>query len=139
MPHPSLDPTAPIRFQPTISTTTGPGAPEGGVPVVGITTPNAAGISLNQYRALVVDPVGLILNNSTTGGGTFLGGQVAANPNLSGSGPANLIINQVTSSSCGADQRHCGGLWRACGARRCRARWRLHQWCRLYQSRLRSR
>ncbi|TPQ27259.1 two-partner secretion domain-containing protein, partial [Cupriavidus pinatubonensis] len=96
---PIVDPTAPIRFQPTISATTGPGAPEGGVPVVGITTPNAAGISLNQYRAFVVDPVGLILNNSTTGGGTFLGGQVAANPNLSGSGPANLIINQVTSSA----------------------------------------
>ena len=96
---PIVDPTAPIRFQPTITTTTGPGAPEGGVPVVGITTPNAAGISLNQYRAFVVDPVGLILNNSTTGGGTFLGGQVGANPNLSGSGPAGLIINQVTSTA----------------------------------------
>lgn len=96
---PIVDPTAPIRFQPTISTTTGPGAPEGGVPVVGITRPNAAGISLNQYRAFVVDPVGLILNNSTTGGGTFLGGQVTANPNLSVSGPASLIINQVTSSA----------------------------------------
>ncbi|MFJ4291930.1 filamentous hemagglutinin N-terminal domain-containing protein [Cupriavidus sp. NPDC089707] len=96
---PIVDPTAPVRFQPTITTTTGPGAPEGGVPVVGITTPNAAGISLNQYRSLVVDPIGLILNNSTTGGGTFLGGQVGANPNLATSGPANLVINQVTSSA----------------------------------------
>ncbi|EHP39558.1 filamentous hemagglutinin adhesin HecA 20-repeat-containing protein, partial [Cupriavidus basilensis OR16] len=65
--------------------------------MVGITTPNAAGISLNQYRSFVVDPIGLILNNSTTGGGTFLGGQVGANANLAISGPAGLIINQVTS------------------------------------------
>ena len=96
---PVTDPNAPIRFTPSISVTTGPGAPQGGVPVVGITTPNAQGISLNQYRQFVVDPIGLILNNSTTGGGTFLGGQVGANPNLAASGPARLIINQVTSSA----------------------------------------
>jgi len=96
---PIADPTAPIRFTPTISTTTGPGAPAGGVPVVGITTPNAQGVSLNQYRSFVVDPIGLILNNSTTGGGAFLGGQVAANANLAASGPARLIVNQVTSSA----------------------------------------
>ncbi|MHA7678613.1 two-partner secretion domain-containing protein [Cupriavidus sp. PET2-C1] len=96
---PVTDPNAPVRFTPAISTTSGPGAPAGGVPVVGITTPNAAGISLNQYRAFVVDPIGLILNNSTTGGGTFLGGQVGANANLATSGPAGLIINQVTSQT----------------------------------------
>lgn len=96
---PITDPNAPVRFTPTITTTTGAGAPAGGVPVVGITTPNAAGISLNQYRSFVVDPIGLILNNSTTGGGTFLGGQVGANPNLAASGPASLIINQVTSQT----------------------------------------
>ncbi|WP_458762567.1 two-partner secretion domain-containing protein [Cupriavidus basilensis] len=96
---PVTDPNAPVRFTPSIGTTSGPGAPAGGVPVVGITTPNAAGISLNQYRAFVVDPIGLILNNSTTGGGTFLGGQVGANANLASSGPAGLIINQVTSQT----------------------------------------
>ncbi|WP_454725791.1 MULTISPECIES: two-partner secretion domain-containing protein [Cupriavidus] len=96
---PIADPNAPVRFTPTITSTTGPGAPQGGVPVVGITTPNAQGISLNQYRAFVVDPVGLILNNSATGGGSFLGGQVGANGNLAASGPASLIINQVTSQS----------------------------------------
>ena len=99
MAAPVTDPAAPIRFTPTISATTGPGAPQGGVPVVGITTPNAQGISLNQYRSFVVDPIGLILNNSTTGGGAFLGGQVAANANLAASGPARLIINQVTSNA----------------------------------------
>ncbi|MGO4330124.1 beta strand repeat-containing protein [Cupriavidus sp. M-11] len=96
---PITDPNAPVRFTPSITTTIGPGAPEGGVPVVGITTPNAAGISLNQYRSFVVDPIGLILNNSTTGGGTFLGGQVGANASLVTSGPAALIINQVTSQT----------------------------------------
>ncbi|WP_354681921.1 filamentous hemagglutinin N-terminal domain-containing protein [Cupriavidus necator] len=96
---PITDPNAPVRFTPTLTTTTGAGAPEGGVPVVGITTPNAQGISLNQYRSFVVDPIGLILNNSTTGGGTFLGGQVGANLNLAATGPANLIINQVTSQT----------------------------------------
>lgn len=99
MAAPVTDPAAPIRFTPTISATTGPGAPQGGVPVVGITTPNAQGISLNQYRSFVVDPIGLILNNSTTGGGAFLGGQVGANANLAASGPARLIINQVTSNA----------------------------------------
>ncbi|WP_223995884.1 beta strand repeat-containing protein, partial [Cupriavidus pampae] len=96
---PITDPTAPIRFTPTISATTGPAAPAGGVPVVGITTPNAQGISLNQYRSFVVDPIGLILNNSTTGGGTFLGGQVGVNANLAATGPARLIVNQVTTSA----------------------------------------
>ncbi|WP_078196629.1 filamentous hemagglutinin N-terminal domain-containing protein [Cupriavidus necator] len=96
---PITDPNAPVRFTPSIGTTSGPGAPAGGVPTVTITTPNAQGISLNQYRAFVVDPIGLIMNNSTTGGGTFLGGQVGANPNLAASGPANLIINQVTSQT----------------------------------------
>ncbi|SPK73985.1 Filamentous hemagglutinin, N-terminal:Adhesin HecA 20-residue repeat x2 [Cupriavidus taiwanensis] len=96
---PVLDPNAPVRFTPSIGVPSGTGAPAGGVPTVTITTPNAQGISLNQYRAFVVDPVGLIMNNSTTGGGTFLGGQVGANPNLGTSGPANLIINQVTSQS----------------------------------------
>lgn len=96
---PITDPNAPIRFTPNISVTTGPAAPAGGVPVVGITTPNAQGISLNQYRSFVVDPIGLILNNSTTGGGTFLGGQVGANANLAATGPARLIVNQVTTSA----------------------------------------
>ncbi|TXH99117.1 MAG: filamentous hemagglutinin N-terminal domain-containing protein, partial [Rhizobium sp.] len=96
---PVIDPAAPIRFTPALGVTTGPGAPPGGVPVVGITTPNAQGISLNQYRSFVVDPIGLILNNSTTGGGSFLGGRVEANASLAASGPARLIVNQVTSSA----------------------------------------
>jgi hypothetical protein len=76
---PIVDPTAPIVFRPTVTQTTGAG---GGVPVVNITAPNAAGISLNQYQRFDIDPVGLILNNSLYSGTSLTGGQVAANPNL---------------------------------------------------------
>lgn len=89
---PISDPAAPIRFQPTITTTSGAG---GGVPVVNITAPNTAGISLNQYSAFNVDAIGLILNNSLVGGGSTLGGSVAANSALGGR-TASQIINQVT-------------------------------------------
>ncbi|WP_211466517.1 two-partner secretion domain-containing protein [Collimonas silvisoli] len=89
---PITDPNAPIRFQPQVTSTSGP---SGAVPVVNITQPNANGISLNQYSAFNVDAVGLILNNSLTAGGSLLGGNVAANPFLNGR-TATQIINQVT-------------------------------------------
>ncbi|MHA6846608.1 two-partner secretion domain-containing protein [Ralstonia syzygii] len=87
------DPTAPIRFTPTLTQTTGA---NGGVPVINVTTPNASGLSYNLLRSLTVDGVGLILNNSLLGGGTFLGGNVGGNANLTGSGPASTILTQVT-------------------------------------------
>jgi filamentous hemagglutinin len=93
MAAPITDPSAPIRFQPQVTSSTGAG---GGVPVVNITQPNANGISLNQYSQFNVDAVGLILNNSLTAGGSLLGGNVAANPFLNGR-TASQIINQVTS------------------------------------------
>ncbi|WP_296228762.1 hemagglutinin [Ralstonia sp. UBA689] len=93
---PITDPTAPIRFTPTITQTTGT---NGGVPVMNITTPNGAGISLNQLRSLTVDAIGLVMNNSLTGGGTFLGGNVSGNPNLASSGPASTILTQVTGTA----------------------------------------
>ena len=93
---PITDPTAPIRFTPSITQTTGT---NGGVPVMNITTPNGAGISLNQLRSLTVDAIGLVMNNSLTGGGTFLGGSVSGNPNLASSGPASTILTQVTGTA----------------------------------------
>ncbi|WP_247547089.1 hemagglutinin (plasmid) [Ralstonia pseudosolanacearum] len=87
------DPTAPIRFTPTLTQTTGQG---GGVPVINVTTPNASGLSYNLLRSLTVDGVGLILNNSLAGGGTLLGGNVGGNANLATSGPASTILTQVT-------------------------------------------
>ncbi|WP_260430425.1 two-partner secretion domain-containing protein [Burkholderia stagnalis] len=91
---PITDPTAPITFQPAITQSTGAG---GGVPVVNITAPNAAGISLNQYQRFNIDPVGLILNNSLMSGTSLTGGDVQANPNLNGRA-ASVIVNQVTST-----------------------------------------
>ncbi|WP_081771952.1 two-partner secretion domain-containing protein [Paraburkholderia nodosa] len=91
---PIVDPTAPITFQPKITQSTGAG---GGVPVVNITAPNAAGISLNQFQTFNIDPVGLILNNSLASGTSLTGGEVAANPNLNGR-TASVIVNQVTST-----------------------------------------
>ncbi|WP_449412391.1 two-partner secretion domain-containing protein [Pandoraea soli] len=88
---PITDPTAPVVFAPKIVTS---GA---GVPVVNITAPNAAGISLNQYQSFNVDAAGLILNNSLINGTSLNGGAIAANPNLSGR-TASTIVNQVTSS-----------------------------------------
>ncbi|QQV58410.1 filamentous hemagglutinin N-terminal domain-containing protein (plasmid) [Ralstonia syzygii subsp. celebesensis] len=87
------DPTAPIRFTPTLTQTTGQG---GGVPVVNITTPNSSGLSYNLLRSLTVDGIGLILNNSLLGCGTLLGGNVTGNANLAASGPASTILTQVT-------------------------------------------
>ncbi|WP_080436538.1 filamentous hemagglutinin N-terminal domain-containing protein [Burkholderia ubonensis] len=94
---PIIDPTAPITFQPAITQSTGAG---GGVPVVNITAPNAAGISLNQYQRFNIDPVGLILNNSLMSGTSLTGGDVQANPNLNGRA-ASVIVNQVTSTGSG--------------------------------------
>lgn len=94
---PIVDPNAPIVFRPTITQTTGAG---GGVPVVNIAAPNAAGISVNQYQQFNVDPVGLILNNSLMGGTSLTGGQVDANPNL-GNRTASTILNEVTSTGAG--------------------------------------
>jgi filamentous hemagglutinin len=91
---PIVDPNAPISFQPKITQSSGAG---GGVPVVNITAPNSAGISLNQYQSFNIDPVGLILNNSLMSGTSLTGGNVQANPNLSGR-TASVIVNQVTST-----------------------------------------
>ncbi|BCL90907.1 hemagglutinin [Ralstonia pseudosolanacearum] len=91
---PITDPSAPIRFTPTITQTTT------GVPVIQITTPNQAGLSYNLLQSLTVDNgVGLVMNNSLTGGGTFLGGNVGGNPNLAASGPASTILTQITGTA----------------------------------------
>ncbi|KIP17142.1 hypothetical protein KY49_6859 [Burkholderia sp. MSHR3999] len=88
---PIVDPRAPIPFQPTITQTSA------GVPAVNIATPNANGVSLNQYQSFGIDSKGLVLNNSTVAGTPLLGGTLGANPNLSGRS-ASLIINQVTAT-----------------------------------------
>lgn len=74
------------------------GAAGNGVPVVQITTPNAAGVSNNTYSQYNVGPQGLILNNSPGAVQTQLGGYVQGNPYLS-TGSARVIVNQVVGGS----------------------------------------
>jgi filamentous hemagglutinin len=103
---PIADPAAPIQFRPTVTQTTGTATP---VLVVNLTAPNAAGASLNQYQQFNIDPIGLILNNSLIAGGSLLGGNVAANPNLSGR-TATVIINEVTGRGSAAASQLNGAL-----------------------------
>lgn len=85
---------APTTVVPTGSNTRAYVNPNG-VPVVNIATPNAAGLSHNQYIQYNVDSRGLVLNNTTgaTGARSQLAGQVQGNLNLSA--PAQVILNQV--------------------------------------------
>ncbi|GHT92840.1 hypothetical protein FACS1894116_03690 [Betaproteobacteria bacterium] len=55
---------------------------------------NRAGISLNRVSEFNVDVVGLIFNNSGSGGGSLLGGQIGGNPNLTGV-TASTIVTEV--------------------------------------------
>lgn len=86
---PIADPRAPMAFQPGIESLSS------GASLVNITTPNAAGLSLNQYQRFDVPGAGVVLNNSQIGGTPLLGGRATANPNLTG-GTANTIVNEVT-------------------------------------------
>ena len=70
-----------------------------GVALVDIVTPNAAGLSHNKYTRFDVDTRGAILNNSVEElSQSSLGGLVRGNAHLGGSGPASVILNEVTST-----------------------------------------
>jgi filamentous hemagglutinin len=71
-----------------------------GVPIINIATPNASGLSHNQFHDYNVGAQGVILNNGaaqTTY--TQLGGHVIGNPNLKNSGSAQAILNEVISGN----------------------------------------
>nr|WP_246781075.1 hemagglutinin repeat-containing protein [Rhizobium sp. BK602] len=86
--------SAPAANQP------GVGATPNGVPLVDIVTPNGAGLSHNKYDNFNVGTPGLILNNFNGEVGTSnLGGATPGNPNLRTSGPASVILNEVTSGN----------------------------------------
>lgn len=71
-----------------------------GVPIINIATPNASGLSHNQFHDYNVGAQGVILNNGaaqTTY--TQLGGHVVGNPNLKNSGSAQAILNEVISGN----------------------------------------
>lgn len=88
------DTGAPIGNQPGVGT-----APNG-VPLVDIVTPNGQGLSHNKYHDFNVGNPGLILNNHNGELGTSkLGGVTPGNANLKNSGPASVILNEVTSGN----------------------------------------
>ncbi|MDM9645788.1 hemagglutinin repeat-containing protein [Rhizobium sp. S163] len=76
----------------------GIGAAPNGVPLIDIVTPNSQGLSHNKYDSFNVGTPGLILNNFNGEVGTSkLGGITPGNANLKTSGPASIILNEVTS------------------------------------------
>ncbi|WP_422062247.1 filamentous hemagglutinin N-terminal domain-containing protein [Sphingopyxis sp.] len=95
----------------------GAGAPRmdmapNGTPVVKIAAPSASGVSRNLYTDFNLDARGLILNNSGSIVTTQLAGYVDANGNLKASGPARIILNEVT----GANRSMLGGYLEVAGA-----------------------
>ncbi|PYC11604.1 hemagglutinin [Pseudomonas jessenii] len=71
-----------------------------GVPIINIATPNASGLSHNQFHDYNVGAQGVILNNGATQtSSTQLGGHIIGNPNLKNSGSAQAILNEVVSGN----------------------------------------
>ncbi|MBB3661004.1 filamentous hemagglutinin [Rhizobium sp. BK650] len=90
----SASSTAPAANQP------GVGAAPNGVPLIDIVTPSSSGLSHNKFSDFNVGTQGLILNNFNGEVGTSnLGGVTPGNPNLKTSGPASVILNEVTSGN----------------------------------------
>ncbi|MGM4915063.1 hemagglutinin repeat-containing protein [Rhizobium sp. 768_B6_N1_8] len=78
----------------------GVGTAPNGVPLIDIVTPNSQGLSHNKYDNFNVGMPGLILNNFKGEiGNSNLGGVTPGNPNLNTSGPATVILNEVTSGN----------------------------------------
>lgn len=67
---------------------------QGGVPIINIVAPNAAGLSHNQFLDYNVDRQGVVLNNALQAGQSQLAGKLAANPQFQ-SQAASVILNEV--------------------------------------------
>jgi len=84
-----VDPNAHANQQAQVTQTTR------GTPMVNIAAPNRQGLSHNQFQQYDVDNNHLILNNSNAATQTVIGGDIAANANLT-DGTAAIILNEVT-------------------------------------------
>jgi filamentous hemagglutinin len=90
---PIVDPRAPIAFQPSVTQASN------GASIIGITAPNAQGLSVNQFQSLSSNgAASIVFNNSQVAGTSLTGGPIAANPNLAGRA-TTTILNQVTSTA----------------------------------------
>jgi filamentous hemagglutinin family protein len=74
------------------------GVTRGGLPVVNIAPPTAAGVSNNRYIQFNVGRSGAILNNSGAASESQLAGRIGGNP-LLGNRHATTILNQVTANN----------------------------------------
>ncbi|MBU6338372.1 MAG: hypothetical protein KGQ36_00140 [Rickettsiales bacterium] len=74
-----------------------------GIDQINIAAPNSSGLSHNKFTDYNVNSSGQIINNfsgsATAVTGTAIAGLVVANPNLSASGSASVILNEVTSGN----------------------------------------
>ena len=74
-----------------------------GVPIVNIAAPNSGGLSHNKFNSYNVNPSGLVINNATGNPNqvvqTQIGGLITDNPNLTNSGSARVILNEITSTN----------------------------------------
>ncbi|MBM3579883.1 MAG: filamentous hemagglutinin N-terminal domain-containing protein, partial [Alphaproteobacteria bacterium] len=75
-----------------------------GIDQINIAAPDSSGMSHNKFTDYNVNISGQVLNNFSSGNvgdvtNTNLAGLVTANPNLTSSGSARLILNEVTSSN----------------------------------------
>lgn len=68
-----------------------------GTPIININTPNAKGISSNDFSKMDIDSKGAVFNNSSVDGQSILANKLSANPNLSAGG-AKIILNQIKSN-----------------------------------------
>ena len=70
-----------------------------GVPIVNISTPNARGISVNDFLEYNVGKMGQVINNSDNVGRSHLAGLINGNPNFGENQAANLIVMQVNGAN----------------------------------------
>ncbi|MDA9573816.1 filamentous hemagglutinin N-terminal domain-containing protein [Rickettsiales bacterium] len=99
--NPPLPTNPPLQIDGTTNTSIDSTA--NGVPIVNIAPPNNFGLSHNKFNSYNVDPSGLVINNATGNPNqavqTSIAGLITDNPNLTNSGSARAILNEVTSTN----------------------------------------